>query len=126
MKWILVGVLLVVLGALATESWFGSRHRADLQKRLDQQFEMQQQAAEQAVGARLTGLKAQEQRLQRAIQETRHLQAELARKLKAIDAEIDRQTVERKRLIDTGTIDETLEAGRRLGYHPVPAPRPEP
>lgn len=124
MKWILVGVLLLVLGALAVETWFGSRHRADLQRRLDQQFETQQQAAEQAVAGKLTGLKSQEQRLQRAIQETRRLQQELGAKLKKIDQEIDRQAVERKRLIETGTIDETLEAGRRLGYHPVEVPRP--
>lgn len=124
MKWLLIGLLLLVLGALAVESWFGSRHRADLQKRLDDQFSQQQRAAEDAVGAKLTGIKAQEARLQRAIQETRRLQQELGAKLKKIDQEIDRQAVERKRLIETGTIDETIEAGRRLGYHPVAAPKP--
>lgn len=115
---------MLALGALAVEAWFGARHRGDLQRRLDQQFEQQQRAAEDAVGQKLTGLKAQEQRLQRAIQETKRLYDEMRAKLKAIDQELDRQATERKRLVESGTLDEVLEAGRKLGYHPEAAPRP--
>lgn len=124
MKWILLAVVAAALLTLSVESWFGARHRADLQRRVDQQVEQQQKAAEQAVAGKLTGLKAREQRLQRAIEETQRMHAELGRKLKEIDKEIAKQAVERKRLIETGTLDEVLAAGGQLGYHPVEAPRP--
>lgn len=67
-------------------------------------------------------LTRQEARLKSAIEETRRMAETFKATLRGMDANLAHLQAERRRVIESGTPDEILALGRKLGYHPALIP----
>lgn len=74
------------------------------------------------VGLEQAELTRQEARLKSAIEETRRMAETFRATLKGMDANLAQLQTERRRIIESGTPDEVLALGRKLGYHPTVTP----
>lgn len=121
MKWLLLLVLVVLVG-LGVQQWLKGTQDADLRRQLDAIKTQAIREAEAAVGKKSEALKLQETRLQAALADLRAKLTLVDQRLKSLNADLAKQDADRKHLVEQGTLEETLELGRRLGYHPRAVP----